>query len=158
MRKRSKGSTGRRRSIFDRRGRSIFHPARKGNLSTAIRRRSRRRNAGDSRNTVYTRSARRRLSDFPERSRRSASARQARDELPVRPGKRRNKMRQSRQGAARGLSPVALSLRRNNENASDLQTTRSVCTRKKATRRAVIIANGYGGINGFKDYKPNKRC
>lgn len=76
------------------------------------------------------------------------------------PSARRNRRSdlQSRRGPRKGLSSVMVSLRRTDENASALQTRRSLCTRKKQARRSVIIATGYGGINGYTNYRRQKSC
>lgn len=65
----------------------------------------------------------------------------------------------ARRRARTGLPAPVLSLRRRNENASSKKTTRSVCSRKRAARRAVIISTGYGGRNGATNYrKEDKKC
>lgn len=65
---------------------------------------------------------------------------------------------QSQRKPRSGLSPASLSLRRTDAPASRVETTRSVCTRKKEARRAVIIATGYGGINNQTNYRKRKSC
>lgn len=92
------------------------------------------------------------------RSGRIANPRSQNNELSRRHRDRREALRQHRQRARTRLSSSPMSLRRYNENASRNKTTRSVCARKKEARRGVIIATGYGGINGARNYKRRKTC
>jgi len=112
------------------------------------------------RTTLRARPGRRRLASLTLRGRSSPGPRIARDRLPDGLLYRRDSLRGNaeRRSTNKGLPTSVLSLRRRDENASDNQTTRSVCTRKKATRRAVLIATGYGGINGARQYKEHKKC
>lgn len=95
--------------------------------------------------------------DVSERRRRPGRKRETRNEVSRRDSDRRPAVRTQRT-TARRLSPGGLFLGRRNENASSRKTTRSVCTRKKAARRAVIIASGYGGRNGARNYKRHESC
>lgn len=81
-----------------------------------------------------------------------------RNELHARHRIRRAAMSKPREAAKRGLPAALMPVRRTDENAPDNQATRSVCTRKKASRRAVIIATGYGGINNARKYKKHRKC
>lgn len=142
MRSRSRKSTGRRT-----RGSSVSRRAGR----TAPRRQP------TAREPLRPRRSNRYVFDTAERRRPAQRSRPSRDTVPVRKRDRRNRLRSSER-TRRRLSPLAVSARRTNENASDSQTTRSVCTRKKATRRAVIIATGYGGRNGARNYSRRKSC
>lgn len=84
-------------------------------------------------------------------------ARKDRDKMPSRRRNRRAGM-STRRLTDEGLPAGILSLRRSNENASANQTRRSLCTRKKAARRHMIIATGYGGRNGVKNYRRQDKC
>ena len=158
MRRRGKGSTGRRPSTYKqasaRQSRSAWQRA----VQATRPRPPRRGIARHESNAIPSRRRRGRVSRIPERSRNSQTPRRTDNELRTRTRFRRTRVRASGKTAARGLPAGSLSLRRDNENASEKQTTPRVCTRTKATRRAVIIAKGYGGRNGFKDYKQHKRC
>lgn len=90
------------------------------------------------------------------RSRSSGREGRSGDELYHAP-LRRNRVLSQRSTGPR-LSASLVPVRRANENASGDQTRPGLCTRKKAARRAVIIATGYGGKNGFRDYKPKEIC
>lgn len=57
-----------------------------------------------------------------------------------------------------GLPTTLMHARRSNENASGNKTRPSLCTRKKAARRAIIIATGHGGRNNARNYKEHKKC
>lgn len=93
------------------------------------------------------------------RSRRTEVAGLTRDEVPAKRRHRRDPVRSSLQPAKPSRLPTSVLRRRNYpENASQKKTTRSVCTRKKQTRRAVIIANGYGGINNVRNYRRHETC
>jgi hypothetical protein len=70
---------------------------------------------------------------------------------------RRSRLRSQRSSRPR-LSAGLVQARRADGNASARQTRQSLCTRKKATRRAVIIATGHGGINGKRNYARRKKC
>jgi hypothetical protein len=92
-----------------------------------------------------------------ERRRRVENTHPIRDRVPGRRVHRGASVRAQRSPRKR-LSAGLLPLRRPNENASRQQTTRSVCARKKETRRAVIIANGHGGINNANRYRRHRKC
>ncbi len=147
MRRKRKGTTGRRPSTFSQA---------KRNIQATGRNSARRGGARNKAPSVYARRATRQLPDTPERSRRASRKRKARNQLPD--GVRHPGVLVRKKRATGRLPQRLVPLRRNNENASDNQTTRSVCTRKKASRRAVIIANGYGGRNGYKSYRPHSSC
>lgn len=100
----------------------------------------------------------RRISRRVESSEGFANSRIYRDELQARHRNRRSAMSKPREAAKRGLPAALMPLRRPDENAPNNQATRSVCTRKKATRRAVIIATGHGGINNARKYKKHRKC
>lgn len=70
---------------------------------------------------------------------------------------RRNILRKS-STTTRRLPAGVVPARPRYEDASTRKTTQSVCARKKQTRRAVIKATGYGGRNGFKNYKDQQSC
>lgn len=61
-----------------------------------------------------------------------------------------------KRAARKRMSPALVSTRTLNENARP--KTPAKCARKKAARRAVIIATGRGGINGAKRYRQHERC
>lgn len=98
----------------------------------------------------------RRLDKTPERSRSLIRESLTRNRLPDRLRDRRDNLHGRK--PVIGLPSAVLQERRLNENASRQKTTRSVCTRKKETRRAVIVANGYGGINNVRDYRSHQKC
>lgn len=54
------------------------------------------------------------------------------------------------------LSTGLVSTRPADENARTRSSKR--CTRSKAERRGVILATGYGGINGATNYRRSKKC
>ncbi len=142
MPKRSRKSTGRRtKSSSKRRSRRGTASRREPTAETAVRQRR----------------SDRHLPSASELRRTPLRSRTERDTMPVRARDRRNRLRPSKR-ARRRLSHLGLSLRRPNENASDNQTALRVCTRKKETRRAVIIATGHGGINGQRNYRRRKSC
>lgn len=58
----------------------------------------------------------------------------------------------------RRLSERLVPARPHNEDAPQGTTRQKVCTRKKAARKAVIIATGYGGINHSRNYKDRQSC
>lgn len=136
--------------------------------SIAAKRRSSRADIGTRRDTtrlqaatakrVRTRRTKRRVLSGAEPGGYPLIERKRRDRVPDRLGERRRGDLRRNRRARQGLSPVLVSVRRTDENASGRQTTRSVCTRKKAARRAVIIATGYGGRNGARRYKRQEKC
>lgn len=73
------------------------------------------------------------------------------------PGYRRVGVRRA-VGAKRRLSPGVLPALRRDASQKDQQVSRRVCARAKQERRAVIIATGYGGRNGARDYARRKSC
>lgn len=90
-------------------------------------------------------------------SRSVAGKRKSSDKVPGRSQDRRASLRASRQNRA-GLPVTLVPASRAHANASDKQTRRSLCTRKKAARRAVIIATGHGGINHVRKYRRRAKC
>lgn len=106
---------------------------------------------------VRSRRTVRRVSRPIERGESFDRSRDRGNKMPVGHRNRRNSMHSQRQPQI-GLPSSLLPTRYPNENASNNKTTRSVCTRKKAARRHMIIATGYGGKNGFTDYKEDKSC
>lgn len=153
MRRKSRGSTGRRPSTFKqarRRAEPLNPPNR---LHTSGR--------GEARRTtpsVLARPTRSRIHTSSRTLRSLESQRRIRDQLQPRHRKRRTPMSRPRQATQRGLPTGSMPLRRTNENASDQQTTRSVCTRTKDAKRAVILALGYGGKNGYTNYSNHRKC
>lgn len=70
---------------------------------------------------------------------------------------RRDPVRQSRKTARKGMpSGLVLASRRDGDAPKNEAT--KVCARRKASRRAVIIATGYGGRNGFRRRKEARSC
>lgn len=119
---------------------------------------ARRGAAGNTTTSVLPRRPRRRLSSATVSSRSSPNLRNDRNQLSNRLRDRDRDMRTRRSAKPKRLPPLVVSLQKSNENASGNKTTRRVCTRKKETRRAVILQNGYGGINGFRNYKKRSTC
>lgn len=79
--------------------------------------------------------------------------------LSVRPRlrDRRAKVRpHPKKPTVRRLPELVLSARRLDENA--YPPTSTACTRKKAERRRAIIGSGYGGVNGFTNYRSRRKC
>ncbi|AXL15458.1 hypothetical protein [Microviridae sp.] len=157
MRRKSRGYTGRRASSFSKAGARLSRSARQPATNTR-RNTEGRGNARKTSKTIYARHSSRRTTATPKRSRSLESARSIRNQLQTRSLHRRTDMREPGKTTVRRLSSTILPLRRDNENASDKQTTRSVCTRKKQAKRATIIATGYGGKNGFTNYKQHRKC
>lgn len=111
------------------------------------------------RKTVPKRRAVHRLSDTSEPSRGAESPRRRRDEMLARQRDRRATLRARRTPSPFGLQATRMWFRDSDENASGKKTRRGLCARKKKAsgiRRAVIIANGYGGINGAVKYAARK--
>lgn len=158
MRRKGRGSTGRRPSTFKQASASQLRSTWQRAPATTRPSTPRRAPARHESNAVRSRRTRGRVFDIPERSRNIESPRRTDNKLHHRPLNRRTRVRPSRANAARGLPGGILSLRRYNEHAPHKEATLSVCTRTKKARRAVIISNGYGGINGFKNYKQHQRC
>lgn len=75
--------------------------------------------------------------------------------LQDRPRNRRDSLQ--RAATRRRVPKLVLSTRLRDEDAPSNKAT-SVCARKKSTRRAVVIANGYGGINNARQYRKHKSC
>jgi len=69
----------------------------------------------------------------------------------------RTKGRPPKRAANRRVQNPRLPTRRDNEDASSKKTT-PVCARSKASRRAVLIAVGKGGINNQRNYRKHKKC
>lgn len=108
----------------------------------------------------YTR--RQRSSDEPaslERRRDPTLSRRTRTQRMQRRFLDRGAALRSRRGTATksGLPKRLLPARTLNEDAPSGKAA-GVCRRAKETRRSVIIATGYGGVNGFRDYKRRKSC
>lgn len=160
MRRRTRGTTGRQSSAFSgrqsrsawQRQRAQIQPVSKTRRPTQGRVRS-----GPS-NIVRARPSTRRVSGRTVTSRRVASSWQTRNQLRDPTRIRRARVLSQRGRTRARLSPALMPVRRSNENASRNETTRSVCTRKKQARRAVIIATGYGGRNGRRDYRQRSKC
>ncbi len=70
----------------------------------------------------------------------------------------RYRMRPLPKRPADRLSKRVVSPHRRNEATRRAAATKRVCAAKKQERRAVIIATGYGGRNGFTDYNRRKSC
>lgn len=86
------------------------------------------------------------------------SPRQARNRLSTQRRDRRDPL-QSQRRLVKGLSPMVLPERKPHANATSKSSRQSLCARKAKARRAVIIATGYGGINGVRTYKRrNQTC
>lgn len=83
--------------------------------------------------------------------------RQRTQAMPGRLQDRRSAMHKSPSRTSRRMSAGLLPARKRNEDASEKKTT-TVCARNKASRRAVLIAMGYGGINHSRKYKEHKKC
>lgn len=149
MRRRKSRSTGAR-------ARKYSGPARQGPRAVPGTRRSTPRRETRTSPLVSSRRSHRRLSGTPEPSAGLALTRRRRDGLPDRLRNRRAALyaqRRTREGLPLGV----LSTRRPDENASSGKTRRSLCTRKKAARRHMIIATGYGGRNGVRTYKKERK-
>lgn len=71
---------------------------------------------------------------------------------------RRVVMQESKKPAGRRLSLAPLPVAKRNANAQRETMLATPCARKKTARRAVIIAMGYGGKNGFRNYKEQRKC
>lgn len=78
--------------------------------------------------------------------------------LQIRDGIRRSGLRPFSRRSADGLSKRVVSPRRRDETSRRKAATPRVCAEKKQARRAVIIAKGYGGLNGATDYRRHKKC
>jgi chemotaxis response regulator CheB len=166
MARRSRNSTGRRRRSYRwdqnrdgsaRQLRSTWQRPTERLAASINPSRGRRASARRTLETLSERRSRRRLVASPKRVQDSANSRRKANRLPDRILDRRTRLSPQRSTRPR-LSNTVLQVRRTDENASARQTTRSVCTRKKEARRAVIIATGNGGINGVRNYKKHRRC
>lgn len=153
MRKPSRGSTGRRRS----RSSQSFHKRNQHRTRYASARRTSTQSRGKPRRVVRALPKDNQSTVVVERRRNTEDSATRRNEMPHKPRQRRADLRAQRR-ARRRLPATGLPVRRVNENASDKQTTRSVCTRKKQARRAVVIANGYGGRNNARKYRRHTKC
>lgn len=73
-----------------------------------------------------------------------------------RPGRRdlRARKKAAVHRVSRGILPMAT----RTEDASASRSTRSVCTRRKQVRRAVILANGKGGLHGRRQIRRSRKC
>lgn len=131
--------------------------ARPGRSPVSTTRRDTPRRRHGSLQAIPSRRPVRRLSDTTEPSRTIERVRERRNHVPDRLRDRRaglHAQRRTREGLPVGVMPA----RRLNENASRRETRPSLCTRKKETRRAVIIATGHGGVNNSRNYKEHKKC
>lgn len=142
---------------------------RRNKRSTAAKRRNSRKNQEARPNTTRRRPeqarsvlARRttgRLSDSLIRGRRTEGPRKITDRVLDRHRDRRAPLRpQLETSRQKRLSGSSMPVRRDNAYASARQTRQSLCTRKKAARRAVIIATGHGGINNVRNYRRQSKC
>jgi hypothetical protein len=113
--------------------------------------------ARDTQSVVLARRGDGRVSAATLAGQRVAYAWQTGNKLSAQSRNRRANLRPQRRAEPR-LSAGVVPVSRFNEHASRVETTRSVCTRKKEARRAVIIATGHGGINGQRQYKPRRKC
>lgn len=158
MRKRNRRGTGARARRSKRRPSRRAEPAPGRSAETHIpaRRSATRRQTRQSK-ALSTRRRVNRLSRNVESSRGIEGSRRRRNKLQARPRKRRNALRTLGRAPLR-LSPALVQVQRPYENASDKQTKRRLCTRKKEARRGVILATGHGGINGKKNYRRHQRC
>lgn len=100
--------------------------------------------------TLLSRSApRRALSDsWAPRNRLPDGSRNRRNTLPT----RRKITADARLPTARLFTPERDGL------ASPKETKLGACAARKETRRSVIIATGYGGRNGVRDYDKRRKC
>lgn len=88
----------------------------------------------------------------------TTSTRAARNAVSRRPDNRRTAVRRKIHTRKERLPALLVSGSRANENASDSQTKKILCTRKKQARRSVIIATGHGGINHQRNYRRRNPC
>lgn len=152
MRRKFKNSTGRKR-------RSSRRPShRPGRRPTPSGRVSTRGAVTRKKKALSERRASRPVLGTAKPSRSIKTSRPTRNRLPDRPSDRPKNMLRDRPAKRQGLSSGTLQIRRANENASGQQTRQSLCTRTKQTKRAVIIATGYGGINNQRNYRSRKPC
>lgn len=161
MRRRGKGiGAGRDRRSDARRKTSIKQRSRRSYTDRPVsaygRYRTRRRHGTVASIVPSRRSVRRLSEDTSPDPRRSPGKVRSRDEMPGERRYRGDRMRRSKAGA--GLQATRLQMLRPRRTASRKATTPGVCTSKKETRRAVIIANGYGGINNARNYRRHERC
>lgn len=71
---------------------------------------------------------------------------------------RGNLVQQPPRTVKRRVSPAVLPARAALEDAPKQKASRRDCARKKDTRRAVLLARGFGGINGRRNYAHHTRC
>jgi hypothetical protein len=156
MARRPKNSTGRRRSNF--RNKTTIHRRQKASVATTARRRNTpRRRLGSTATPLSKRRTQTRLLAVIERRGSTETPRPNRNKLQNPTRHRRTPVRTLR-GTRPRLSTTLLPVRGTNENASGVQTKRSLCTRKKQARRAIVIATGHGGINHANKYRRQKKC
>lgn len=74
--------------------------------------------------------------------------------LHGRAGLQASRRRSSGRRLPEGVVPAFLSDARKKDSA----VSRRTCAGKKQVRRAVIIATGYGGVNGAREYARRKSC
>lgn len=74
-----------------------------------------------------------------------------------RPKRRNNLSIRKRRTTENRLPASLVPSRTHNEDASS-RKTEGVCRKFKEARRAVIIANGFGGINNQRNYRPRRKC
>lgn len=89
--------------------------------------------------------------------RRKNSRRRGEPGLPVEYLDWRNDVRPTRKRTKKRMPRGMVSAPTRNENAPARKAT-NVCARKKSEKRAVILATGYGGINGRRNYKEHTSC
>ena len=161
MPRRKGKSTGRRTKGYSQNRPRWDSPGRRPDISERNRRRARRAVPSTAEKPVLTRRRKRRISRSPESARAAQIPRRN-----LRRGLRQDglldggttlQVRQNRTPSRRmprGILPP----RSLDASTRRMATTQGVCAAKKDTRRGVLIATGYGGVNGFRNYRKHSRC
>lgn len=72
---------------------------------------------------------------------------------------RRKKMQPRKGSPTAGLSKsVVLTPSRDGRTDASKTSPAGLCARRRNSRRAVVIATGYGGRNGVTDYRRHEKC